>query len=57
MNEININSKCVLRVTEQNGIELATKIAAEINPKLKVSVFKTYGTAMFKYNNLDLEFV
>lgn len=44
-------------VTEQNGIELATKIAAEINPKLKVSVFKTYGTAMFKYNNLDLEFV
>ena len=44
-------------VTEQNGIELAQKIAQNINPKLKVSVFKTYGTAMFKYNDLDLEFV
>ena len=44
-------------VTEQNGIELAQKIAQNINPKLKVSVFKTYGTAMFKYNDLELEFV
>lgn len=44
-------------VTEQNGITLAKKIAEEINPHLKVSVFKTYGTAMFKYQNLDLEFV
>lgn len=44
-------------VTEQNGIELAEKIAQEIHPGLKVSVFKTYGTAMFKYNQLDLEFV
>ena len=44
-------------VTEQNGIELAKKIAEKINPKLKVSVFKTYGTAMFKHDNLDLEFV
>ena len=44
-------------VTEQNGIILAQKIAEEINPKLKVSVFKTYGTAMFRYNDLDLEFV
>ena len=44
-------------VTEQNGIELAQKIAEKINPKLKISVFKTYGTAMFKYNDLELEFV
>lgn len=44
-------------VTEQNGIELAKAVATEINPKLKVSVFKTYGTAMFKHNGLDLEFV
>ncbi len=44
-------------VTEQNGITLAKKIAEEINPNLKVSVFKTYGTAMFKYQDLDLEFV
>ena len=44
-------------VTESSGIYLAKKIAQEINPKLKVSVFKTYGTAMFKHNGLDLEFV
>lgn len=44
-------------VTEQNGITLAKAVAEEINPKLKISVFKTYGTAMFKHNDLDLEFV
>lgn len=44
-------------VTEGNGIELAKSVAEEINPSLKVSVFKTYGTAMFKHNGLDLEFV
>lgn len=44
-------------VTESSGIDLAKNIAQEINPKLKVSVFKTYGTAMFKHNGLDLEFV
>lgn len=44
-------------VTEGNGIVLAKSVAKEINPSLKVSVFKTYGTAMFKHNGLDLEFV
>lgn len=44
-------------VTEQNGIELAQSVAGEIDPKLKVSVFKTYGTAMIKYKDLELEFV
>lgn len=44
-------------VTEGNGIELAKSVAQEISPSLKVSVFKTYGTAMFKHNGLDLEFV
>ena len=44
-------------VTEQNGMDLAKAVAQEINPKLKVSVFKNYGTAMFKYDGLDLEFV
>ena len=44
-------------VTEGNGIGLAKSVAKEINPNLKVSVFKTYGTAMFKHNGLDLEFV
>ncbi|MFN1215363.1 CCA tRNA nucleotidyltransferase [Chryseobacterium kwangjuense] len=44
-------------VTEQSGIELAQTVAQDIDPKLKVSVFKTYGTAMIKYKDLDLEFV
>ncbi len=44
-------------VTEGNGMDLAKSVAQEIDPKLKVSIFKTYGTAMFKYNDLDLEFV
>ena len=44
-------------VTEQNGILLAEKIAEEINPNIKVSIFKNYGTAMFRYNNIDLGFV
>jgi poly(A) polymerase len=44
-------------VTEGNGIELAKSIAKELNPKLKVSVFKNYGTSMFKHQGLDLEFV
>ncbi|MGZ5210188.1 MAG: CCA tRNA nucleotidyltransferase, partial [Kaistella sp.] len=44
-------------VTEGNGINLAKAVAKEINPKLNVSVFKNYGTAMFKHHGLDLEFV
>ncbi|WET51364.1 HD domain-containing protein [Chryseobacterium indologenes] len=44
-------------VTEQSGIELAQNVAQDIDPKLKVSIFKTYGTAMIKYKDLELEFV
>ncbi|MDO5616313.1 MAG: HD domain-containing protein, partial [Cruoricaptor ignavus] len=44
-------------VTESSGIDLAKRIAQEINPEIKVSVFKNYGTAMFRYHNLELEFV
>ena len=44
-------------VTESSGIELAQAVAKSINPVTKVSIFKTYGTAMFRYENLELEFV
>lgn len=44
-------------VTESSGIKLAETVAENINPKPKVSIFKTYGTAMIKHQNLDLEFV
>ena len=44
-------------VTEGSGIVLAQSVAAAIDPETKVSVFKTYGTAMFRYQGLELEFV
>lgn len=44
-------------VTEQSGIKLAQNVGKEIDPKMKVSVFKTYGTAMIRYKDLELEFV
>ncbi|KUJ50961.1 CCA tRNA nucleotidyltransferase [Chryseobacterium sp. JAH] len=44
-------------VTEQSGIELAQNVGMKIDPKMKVSVFKTYGTAMIRYKDLELEFV
>ena len=44
-------------VTVGSGIALARDVAQAINPKLTVSVFKSFGTAMFKYDNIDFEFV
>ena len=38
-----------------NGIEFAEAVAQKL--KVKVSVFKNFGTASLKYKNLDLEFV
>ena len=40
-----------------SGIELAKKVASLLKHKPKVQVFKTYGTAMFKYNDMEIEFV
>jgi poly(A) polymerase len=39
-----------------SGIDIAQKVAARLG-KLKVSVFKSFGTAMFKYRNMEVEFV
>jgi poly(A) polymerase len=44
-------------VTVGSGIDLATKVAATLRRGLKVSVFKNFGTAMFRYNDVDFEFV
>jgi len=44
-------------VTVGSGILLAKKVAAALHPKLKVTVFKSFGTAMFNYNGIDFEFV
>lgn len=44
-------------VTEGSGIHLAEKVAQAIDPNIKVSVFKNFGTAMFRYKDAELEFV
>jgi len=44
-------------VTVGSGIDLATKVAAALRPGLKVSIFKNFGTAMFRFNDIDFEFV
>jgi poly(A) polymerase len=43
-------------VTSGDGIELATKVA-ELLKINKVSIFKTFGTAMFMYHDWQVEFV
>jgi tRNA nucleotidyltransferase/poly(A) polymerase len=50
-------SKDIDFVCVGSGIELATKAASIIDPKLHVSVFKNFGTAHFKWNDWDFEFV
>ncbi len=40
-----------------SGIDIARKAAKKINPKIKVSVFKNFGTAMFRNNEYEIEFV
>ncbi len=50
------SSKDLDIVTSGDGIELANK-AAELLKVNKVSVFKTFGTAMFVYKDWQVEFV
>ena len=40
-----------------NGIDIARKTARKLNSRLKVSVFKNFGTAMFRHNEYEIEFV
>ena len=44
-------------VTVGSGIELAKAVQARLPYNPKLSVFKTYGTAMIKFEGFDLEFV
>jgi poly(A) polymerase len=44
-------------VTVGRGITLAKKVASLLPNQPKVSVFKTYGTAMLKTQGIELEFV
>jgi poly(A) polymerase len=40
-----------------DGILLANKVAERISEKPQVSVFKNFGTAMFRMDALEIEFV
>lgn len=40
-----------------NGIEIARKIAGRLDKNIRVSIFKNFGTAMFRWKEYDLEFV
>lgn len=40
-----------------SGIALARQVAKNLPNHTKVQVFKTYGTAMLVYNDMDIEFV
>ena len=40
-----------------SGIELAKKVASLLKGKPKVSVFKNFGTAMLRHDDIELEFV
>lgn len=42
-------------VVEGSGIEIAAKVAERV--KSKVTVFKRFGTAMFRYKGMEIEFV
>jgi poly(A) polymerase len=50
-------SKDIDFVCVGSGIALAEAVAAELGPKVKVNVFRNFGTAQISLADLDLEFV
>jgi len=50
-------SKDIDIVVIGSGIEMAELVSKELKNTSKVKIFKTYGTAMLKYSNYDIEFV
>ena len=51
------NSKDIDILTIGSGIDLAKKVSSLIPSQPKVSIFKNYGTAMLKTDEIELEFV
>ena len=51
------NAKDIDIVAIGSGIALAKQVAKNIPSKPKVQVFKTYGTAMLRYDDIEIEFV
>ncbi len=50
-------SKDIDVVSLGSGIELAEKVARRLGRHTRVSVFKTFGTAMIRWEDLEIEFV
>lgn len=44
-------------VTVGSGIELARKVAKNTGKKIKVAVFKNFGTASFTFDDIEVQFV
>lgn len=40
-----------------DGVKMARRVAREINDSVNVTVFRNFGTAMFRFENCDIEFV
>ena len=51
------NAKDIDIVTIGSGIDLAEKVSSLLSNKPKVQIFKTYGTAMLRYKDIEIEFV
>lgn len=51
------NAKDIDIVAVGSGIELAQQVANNLPNQPKVQVFKTYGTAMLRYDDIEIEFV
>jgi len=51
------DAKDVDIVAVGSGIDLANEVARLLPGKTKVQVFKTYGTAMLRFNAIEIEFV
>ncbi len=54
---LNRSTKDIDIVCVGNGIDLAHATAQLLPKKPRVNFFKTYGTAQFKYKDIDVEFV
>jgi tRNA nucleotidyltransferase/poly(A) polymerase len=54
---LNRPSKDIDFVCVGSGIELAQQVAASLGPSVRVTVFKSFGTAQIVFDDLDLEFV
>lgn len=50
-------SKDIDIVCVGNGIQLAETVASKLYPRPKIVVYKRFGTAMLRYEDIELEFV